>query len=1036
MKNICFQMNRRAWLAIFMVICLSFPALAQKITVTGTVVDNFGEPLMGASVIAEGAASGVGTDLDGNFRIEVEPNAVLIVSYIGFETQRINVDGRTHIDVVLQESAVMLQEVVAIGYGVVKKSDATGSVAVIKPDDIEAGLATSTQDLLVGASPGVVVTPDGGNPTGGASIRIRGGSSLSASTDPLIVIDGVPQTNQSNGGGMNALTMVNPANIESMTILKDASATAIYGSRASNGVIIITTKKGQSGRPQVNFAANFAVNTARKTLNLMNGTEFAETVRKYLGESSVAQLGYNGTIYNTDWQKEVLRTTFSHDYSLSVGGTAGVLPYRVNVSYTNNQGILKTSSMERTTVGLNLSPKFFNGLLQINANVQGTYARVGNADTGAIGGAASMDPTKPVRNNIKMDGNTGLMVYNGFYNYSPAGIFDRNGAQNPVQLIEDVDSHNKTWSSSGNLQIDYALHFLPDLHLNLNLGYQVSKNDREAITAANSVMAWQNDGLAGSNAAGAAALNRWHEIQQNTLLDFYANYRKNFEAIKSNIDAMVGYSWQRMNYFGRENNYVHSLGFVNAAGQNGFTYNNGTYFMDYNTTNNIGKVINNAPDNRWGSPLQLISFFGRLNYTFDDTYLLTFTLRDDASSRFSKNTRWGLFPSLALGWKIINNDFMEGVRGWMNDFKLRLGWGQTGQQDIGSFFPYMPIYTDSYKAGFQYISSTGQWINVLYPQAYDQNIKWETTTTWNAGLDFAFLNNRITASLDWYLRNTTDLLANTPALGMNTSNYLTTNIGSLRNVGIEFNITARPVVTSDFTWTSGLNIAWNRNKITALTGDAATSVVSAPDRDLPSGTGGKLQWFLVGEPAFTYRVYQQVYDNDGNPVPNQYVDQNGDGTIDDKDLINFHSPEPKVTFAWNNTFNYKNWDFGISLRANLGNWVYNNPRYERTNLAKVDQYGLNNLIRDEFLFTTNPEQLKLSDYFVENAAFLRCDNITVGYTFDKLLDNKLNLRLFGACQNPFVITKYKGLDPEVFSGIDNNVYPRPVTFTLGLVATF
>ena len=1036
MKNICFQMNRRAWLAIFMVICLSFPALAQKITVTGTVVDNFGEPLMGASVIAEGAASGVGTDLDGNFRIEVEPNAVLIVSYIGFETQRINVDGRTHIDVVLQESAVMLQEVVAIGYGVVKKSDATGSVAVIKPDDIEAGLATSTQDLLVGASPGVVVTPDGGNPTGGASIRIRGGSSLSASNDPLIVIDGVPQTNQSNGGGMNALTMVNPANIESMTILKDASATAIYGSRASNGVIIITTKKGQSGRPQVNFAANFAVNTARKTLNLMNGTEFAETVRKYLGESSVAQLGYNGTIYNTDWQKEVLRTTFSHDYSLSVGGTAGVLPYRVNVSYTNNQGILKTSSMERTTVGLNLSPKFFNGLLQINANVQGTYARVGNADTGAIGGAASMDPTKPVRNNIKMDGNTGLMVYNGYYNYSPAGIFDRNGAQNPVQLIEDVDSHNKTWSSSGNLQIDYALHFLPDLHLNLNLGYQVSKNDREAITAANSVMAWQNDGLAGSNAAGAAALNRWHEIQQNTLLDFYANYRKNFEAIKSNVDAMVGYSWQRMNYFGRENNYVHSLGFVNAAGQNGFTYNNGTYFMDYNTTNNIGKVINNAPDNRWGSPLQLISFFGRLNYTFDDTYLLTFTLRDDASSRFSKNTRWGLFPSLALGWKIINNDFMEGVRGWMNDFKLRLGWGQTGQQDIGSFFPYMPIYTDSYKAGFQYISSTGQWINVLYPQAYDQNIKWETTTTWNAGLDFAFLNNRITASLDWYLRNTTDLLANTPALGMNTSNYLTTNIGSLRNVGIEFNITARPVVTSDFTWTSGLNIAWNRNKITALTGDAATSVVSAPDRDLPSGTGGKLQWFLVGEPAFTYRVYQQVYDNDGNPVPNQYVDQNGDGTIDDKDLINFHSPEPKVTFAWNNTFNYKNWDFGISLRANLGNWVYNNPRYERTNLAKVDQYGLNNLIRDEFLFTTNPEQLKLSDYFVENAAFLRCDNITVGYTFDKLLDNKLNLRLFGACQNPFVITKYKGLDPEVFSGIDNNVYPRPVTFTLGLVATF
>ncbi|MDE6642776.1 MAG: TonB-dependent receptor [Muribaculaceae bacterium] len=1042
MKNFCFRMTGKTWMTILMVLCLSFPALAQKITVTGTVYDNLGEPLMGASVIAEGAPSGVGTDLDGNYRIEVEPNAVLIVSYIGFESQRINVDGRTHIDVTLSENAVMLQEVVAIGYGVVKKSDATGSVAVIKPDDIEAGLATSTQDLLVGASPGVVVTPDGGNPTGGASIRIRGGSSLSASNDPLIVIDGVPQTNQSNGGGMSALTMVNPANIESMTILKDASATAIYGSRASNGVIIITTKKGQSGRPQVSFAANFSVNTARNTLKLMNAAQFIDAVKANLGESSIAQLGYTPygskadvqpVMYNTNWQKEVLRTTFSHDYSLSVGGTAGILPYRVNVSYTNNEGILKTSSMDRATVGINLSPKFFNGLLQVNANVQGTYATTGNADTGAIGGAASMDPTKPVMSNVEMGGNTGLKLYNGYYNYSPAGVYDRNGAKNPVQLLNDVDSKNKTWSSSGNLQIDYALHFLPDLHLNLNLGYQVSKNDCNSITAANSVMAWTNDGLTGMGAAGAATLYKWHEIQQNTLLDFYANYRKNFEAIKSNLDVMVGYSWQRMNYFGHSNTYVHSLGFVNSLGNPGFNSNSG-YYMDYSKDNHIGEVVNNAPDSRWGNPLQLISFFGRVNYSFDDTYLLTVNLRDDASSRFSKNTRWGLFPSVALGWKLINYGFMDDARSWLNDLKLRLGWGQTGQQDIGSFFPYMPIYSDSYKPGFQYPSISGEWINPLYPQPYDQNIKWETTTTWNVALDFGFLNNRITGSIEYYLRNTKDLLAHTPALGMNTSNFLTTNIGSLRNYGIEFNVTARPVVTQNFTWTTGLNVAWNRNEITALTGDAETSEISA--RGLPTGTGGSLQWHLVGQPAYTFRVYQQVYDNDGNPVPNQYVDQNADGKIDDQDLINFHSPEPKVTLAWNNNFNYKNWDFGFSLRASMGNWVYNNPRYERTNLAKVDAYGLNNLMRDEFLFKTNPEQLKLSDYFVENAAFLRCDNITVGYTFDHLLKDKLNLRLFGACQNPFVITKYKGLDPEVFSGIDNNVYPRPVTFTLGLVATF
>lgn len=422
-----------------------------------------------------------------------------------------------------------------------------------------------------------------------------------------------------------------------------------------------------------------------------------------------------------------------------------------------------------------------------------------------------------------------------------------------------------------------------------------------------------------------------------------------------------------------------------------------------------------------------------MNYTFDDTYLLTFTLRDDGSSRFSKDTRWSLFPSVALGWKINNVGSLRDVS-WLDEWKLRLGWGQTGQQDIGSYFPYLPLYTNSYKPGFQYIGPNGQWIEPLYPQAYDSKIKWETTTTWNVGFDLGFFNNRFTAAIDWYLRNTKDLLAFTPALGMNTSNYMTTNIGSLRNYGIEVTLGGRPVQTENFTWTSNVNVAWNRNKITALTGDAKTSEISA--RNVPSGTGGPLQWHLVGEAAFTYRVYQQVYDNDGNPVPGQYVDQNADGKINDADLINFHSPEPKVTFNWTNNFSYKNWDLSFALRANFGNYVYNGPRYDRTNLAKVDAYGLNNLLRDEFIFPSNPEQLILSDYWVENASFLRCDNITLGYTWPDLINEQLRLRLYGAVQNPFVITKYKGLDPEVFDGIDNNVYPRPVSFTIGLIATF
>ena len=1036
MKNICFQMTRKAWITMAMVMFLAFPALAQKITVTGTVIDNEGEPAIGASILAEGTSMGVAANYDGEFSIEVEPNAVLVVSYVGCEPQRIHVDGRTHIDVTLSaNAATQLGEVVAIGYGGVRKADATGSVAVIKPDDIEAGLATSTQDLLVGASPGVVVTTDGGNPAGGATIRIRGGASLNASNDPLIVIDGVPQTNQGQGSSLNAMTMLNPSDIESMTILKDASATAIYGSRASNGVIIIQTKKGRSGKPQVNFAANFSVNTARKTLNVMNATQFADIVRQYGAESTIAQLGYDGEIYDTNWQKEVLRTSFSQDYSLSVAGQAGSwLPYRVNASYTNNQGIIRTSSMERVTAGFSLTPKFFDGKLSITANANGTYARQNNADGGAIGTALAFDPTKPVYTNIPMQGNTGLFLYNGYYNYTPGGKNDVNSAINPMQLLNDVNSYNDTWSSTGNLQIDYALHFLPELHFNLNLGYQVSKNDAQSITAANSLQAWRNTALVANQAVGAETLYKWHEIQQNTLLDFYINYKKEFEAIKSNLDVMVGYSWQHFNYFGHSQSYVNSLGFVGRDGGLDFTYDNGQYYMDWSNHDAVGEVVNYAKANRWGFPSQLLSFFGRLNYILNDTYLLTFTLRDDASSRFAKENRWGLFPSVALGWK-INNCFGMKDTDWLNEWKLRLGWGETGQQALGDSFLYLPIYTISSGENYQYpaYGQNGGWVSPLYPKSYNTNIKWETTTTWNVGMDLGVLNNRLTFSADWYLRKTRDLIAYVAVKGSNTSDMMTRNIGKLENYGLEFTVTARPVVTENFNWNTGLNVAWNRNKITSLNDGEKISARGIPG----GGIGGDLQWFMEGEAAYTYRVYQQVYDSDCNPIEGQYVDQNADGVIDQNDLINYHSPDPKVTLSWNNTFNFYNFDLGFTLRANIGNYVYNAPRRVRTNTSTIDAYGLNNLLNGEFLFHTTPtSQSALSDYWVENASFLRCDNITLGYTWSDLINGNLRLRLFGAVQNPFVITRYKGVDPEVYSGCDNDVYPRPITFTLGLVATF
>ncbi|MDE6443139.1 MAG: TonB-dependent receptor [Muribaculaceae bacterium] len=1043
MKNICFHLNRKLWLTLALVLSLALPGLAQKITVHGYVDDELGDALIGATVMEKGTSNGTSTDIDGNFVLNVAPNATLVISYIGYDPMEVAVNGQTNIKVTMKENATTLEAAVVIGYGSVKKSDATGSVAVVTPDDIDAGISTSAQDLLVGASPGVTVTTNGGDPSGNANIRIRGGSSLSASNDPLIVIDGVPQSNQSNAGGTNALTMLNPNNIESMTILKDASATAIYGSRASNGVIIITTKKGKSGRPQVNFAANFHVNTARKTLKMMGAQEYVNLIEQYGNDRAKQMLYANpvnpelGTetgsaynLYDTDWQKQVLRTAFSHDYSLSVGGSAGFLPYRVNASYTNNQGIIKTSSMERTTVGFNLTPKFLQDHLSVNLNAQGSFVKTGNA-AGVVGTAVGMAPVYPVYTNYAMASPEMPMAFNGYYNIlQTTGMPEENASQNPLQLLENQKSVGKTLNSTGNLAIDYSLHWLPELHFNLNLGYQVSKNTSYSDMDANSIMAWRSN-----YKNGAGTHYDWYELQRNTNLSFFINYKKEFEAAKSNVDVTLGYDWQRFDYFGHSNTIINTLGY-------NLGYAGGVYSIttDPSTQDQIGHAYEDAPMSRWGNINQLVSFFGRVNYIFDDTYLLTFTLRDDGSSRFSKDNRWGLFPALALGWKINNMAFMERTRGWLNDFKLRLGWGETGQQEVGGYFPYLPIYTESYQLGFQYLdpNGSGKWINPLFPQSYNADLTWETTTTWNVGIDMGFLNNRITLAADWYLRKTRDLLSSVPTAATNTSNYQLRNIGNMENLGVEVTVGAKPVMTDDFVWNTSLNVAWNKNKITKLQGSGANSAISAIG--LPSGTGGNLAWHIVGQPAFTFMVYEQVYDSNGDPLENQYVDQNQDGVINDQDLIMYHSKDPKVTMTWNNNFSWKNWDLGISLRANLGNYVYNNLKYSNTRIYNVSaaQYMLGNLLADSFLFknAASANNLPLSSYFVENASFLRCDNITLGYTFRDVFNGTTMIRLFAAVQNPFVITKFSGIDPEEFGGVQSDPYPRPITTSLGLVVTF
>lgn len=1009
-------------------------ATAQSITVRGTVVDPSGEPLIGASILAEGTSVGTATDIDGNYAINVNPDATLVFSYVGYDPQSVAVKGRTTIDVTMKENSVMLNEVVAIGYGVVKKSDATGSVAVVKPDEIEAGLATSVQDMLVGQTPGVVVTTAGG-PEGGASIRVRGGSSLNSSNDPLIVLDGVPLDNGGVQGMGNPLAMISPENIESMTILKDASATAIYGARASNGVIIVTTKRGKSGKPQINFSANMYINHAHKRWDVLSADEFRNLIVERFGENSDAANALGDT--STDWQDEVLRTTVSSDYSLSIGGTAGVLPYHANISYTNSNGIIKTSKMDRLTLGFNLSPKFFQDHLSVNANVKGFYVRNQFGDAGALSSAISYDPTHPVRSDLPIVGGTSGQKYmfNGFYEFANVNsegvvqLYD-NASLNPVGMLENKDNYANVYRSNGNLQLDYSMHFLPELHANLNLGYDVSKTNETNATAANSAEAWKNH-----EHYGGGYKTDTYQFKSNTMLEFYLNYKKEFDAASQMVDVVGGYTWQRTYNEGHYSGANGNAGVRTSPGLNYPTLVDGKYYMDQNdaTVDLVGKPfqadgISSDGNYHWKDHLQLLSFYGRVNYGLLDRYLLTFTVRGDATSRFSKNNRWGVFPAAALAWKLNNEAFLESASGWLSDLKLRLSWGQTGQQEVGSSINYMPMYAIA-SPSVSYPNGLGGWYLPVYARGYNPDLTWETTTTYNAALDFGFLNNRITGNIEYYHRKTTDLLAfvAVPA-GSSTTNMLNRNIGSLENYGVEFNIQARPVVTKDFTWTLNYNVGWNHNEITELTGNSVFKVGG-----ISGGNGNTVQIHAVGHPANSFYLFQQVYDENGAPLEGVYVDQNGDGQIDEADKIINKSPDPKVTMTFGSQFRWKSWDLGFNIRASIGNYVYNNVLSTKAVYNDLFAYGLNNLVKNDHYF----EQPRyMSDYYLRNASFVRCDNITLGYTWDNLINDHLRLRLFGAVQNPFVITKYKGVDPEVFGGIDNSVYPRATVYSLGLVATF
>ncbi len=981
-----------------LLVCLIFIAgslyAQQGVTITGKVTDSStGESLPGVSIVVKGTNRGTSTSIDGNYSINASVGDVLSYSFVGYETKEITVGNETTVNVSLTQAVTSLQQVVVIGYGTVKKSDATGSVSVVSTKDFNKGAISSPQNLITGKVAGVVITSSGGAPGSSSTIRIRGGSSMSASNDPLIVIDGVPIDNSNVSGSPNALTAVNPNDIESVTVLKDASATAIYGSRASNGVILITTKKGTK-KFSVSYQGNFSAITLPNKVDVLNGDQYRKVVQEQVDRGFLSQDAADllGTA-NTNWQNEIYRTAFAHDHNLSLSGTALTTPYRLSLGFTDEQGTLKTTDFKRGTVSVNLNPSFFDDHLKVNVNVKGMSNQNNFGNTGAIGAAVSYDPTRPVFNdNTRWRGYTTWTTNPDSVNSDALPL----ATANPVAQLDLTDNTSNVMRSIGNVQLDYMFHFLPDLHANLNLGYDYSKSEGHNNVA-------EGTGWTYNSAYSGGRLENYSQTRKNELLDFYLNYDKDIDAIQSNINVMGGYSWTHYYSENQDSTY-------NAA-------------QDY-------RISISPARTRY----YLVSFFGRLNYSLMDKYLLTFTVRDDGTSRFSSDNRWGLFPSAAFAWKIKNESFLQNVKA-LSQLKLRLGYGVTGQQNlnIGTNFPYLPVFrianpTIEYQLGDNFYRT-------LRPDGYNKDLKWETTTTYNAGLDFGFLENRFTGSVEYYYRQTKDLINSiNVAAGTNLTNVIVANVGDLENRGVEFSFEGRLISKPNFSWDINYNLAYNKNKITklTLTDDPNYFVLTG---NISGGTGNNIQVQKVDNPTFSYYVYKQIYGQNDKPLQGVYLDRNNDGIINSSDLYTYKNPAPDVTMGIASTFTYKNLDLSFSGRVNLGNYVYNNIASGSSYLNLYTGGFMSNIVSSATNTAFTQPQYQ-SDYYIENGSFFRMDNITLGYTIPDVIQDQMNVRLSAMVRNAFVITNYSGLDPEVNGGIDNNFYPRSRTFLLGVNIDF
>ena len=1030
--------------SVLFILCLLPTFMFSQNQVSGTVIEQSSSmPLPGVNVIVKGTTTGTATDFDGNYQIEVNTGDILVFSYLGYITKEINYNGESTLNIALEEDAAQLDEVVVIGYGSVKKEDATGSVSLVTDEDFNKGVIVSTDQLINGKVAGVRITNAGGQPDAAPNIRIRGGGSLSGNNDPLIVIDGVPLSNINPAGVSNPLSLVNPNDVESFSILKDASATAIYGSRASNGVIIITTKKGTSGEPQFNFSTDVSVNSAGDGPDMMDSNTYVRFIQEFHPELT-GKLGVplgsvssfeaisqiidtpegQRAIYDTDWRDNVLRTAFTSNANFSARANLfEILPFRGSIGYTNAEGVVKTDDYERVTASINLSPKFFDDALKVTLNAKATYADKNAIDAnGALGGSLVFDPTKPVFNSAPDN------RFGGYYfNTNVDGnrlILD--GQYNPLALLEQRERPERTTRFLGNLELDYSFDFLPGLRAVVNLGLDASKSNIEERFLNNAANTYRFDSSntdINTNFVFNPGIH-YEEEQHltNTTLDAFVQFTRTYDdKFVTKFDAQLGYSYQNFKNDGNKN----------------------LYDYDPDTGLRFEEINQNNPNNRYYNVLNLQSFFGRTNIDLLNKYLFTFSLRADASSLFVSDDIWdsdvwGIFPAAAFAWKITSEDFMAN-QGFFNDLKLRLGWGRTGQQDVSQisgvgYYPTTPLFTAG-DNNSTYIPGVG-----LYSATpFNPNLTWEKTTTYNLGIDFGLLkNNLIVGSFDIYQRFTEDLLAkvNVPA-GQGFSDTFVDNVGEIEGRGFELNLIVNAVQQDNLNIAVNGNVGYVYNEVTDIGGQADIN-----RGNTLRGTGAFLTSDVVGQQAQSAHVFKQLYDTSGNPIPGAFADLNGDNIINDDDRY-YVQMAPNWTYGFGLDISYKNWDFSSGFIGQVGGNLYN---FNKLNFGFTDTAipANNNSITNALDFyngAANPVfenvngNIQFSDYYIEDATFLRCNNIVLGYTFNNMIKNGM-ARIYGAVSNPFIITDYSGTDPQNFGAVDKEFYPRPTTFTVGINLDF